>query len=462
MNRVNRRLLSTGSRLLQKFEAGQPTFETRPHLIQKGDITPGISAEEYFARRQRIMDQIPDKSLVIVPGNVTQYASNSVFYQFRQDPNFQYLTGFLEPDSALLLHRESSDVQRAIMFVPRKNAHAEMWEGVRTGTKGAIDVFNADEAYSTEEINSVLKKLAPQVERIYTDFAVDKTRLVPQFGTNILKTVTEHFPTSTQVRSANEMVEAMRMVKTEAEIDCLRTAAEMSSAAFNSAYGIPFRTEHHLHAYLDYHFRIQGCETPGYLAVVAGGAHALTLHYTRNDDVLRDGDLVLVDAGGRYGGYCADISRTWPVNGKFTAPQRDLYQAVLNVNKACIELCTESAGYSLADLHAKSEDLLYSELANAGLQIARHKLRQLYPHYIGHHLGLDVHDGSTPKGEALKSNQVVTIEPGVYVPDSPDFPEHFRGIGIRIEDNVVVGSESAENLTIDTLKEIDDIEACRE
>jgi intermediate cleaving peptidase 55 len=190
--------------------------------------------------------------------------------------------------------------------------------------------------------------------------------------------------------------------------------------------------------------------------------HALTLHYTRNDDVLRDGDLVLVDAGGRYGGYCADISRTWPVNGKFTGPQRDLYQAVLNVNKACIELCTESSGYSLSDLHAKSEELLYSELTNAGLKLTRHQLRELYPHYIGHHLGLDVHDLNSSKLDPLKSNQVVTIEPGVYVPDTPKWPSHYRGIGIRIEDNVVIGPESYENLTIDALKEIEDIEACRD
>jgi intermediate cleaving peptidase 55 len=223
-----------------------------------------------------------------------------------------------------------------------------------------------------------------------------------------------------------------------------------------------FFKEADLHAFLDYQFRINGCEMSAYLPVVASGSHALTIHYTRNDDVLRNGELVLVDAGGKFGGYCADISRTWPVDGKFSGPQRDLYQAVLNVNKACIDLCVASNGLSLSDIHRKSEDLLYTELLNAGMNISRSQLRELYPHYIGHNLGIDVHDLKTASTlDPLKPNQVVTIEPGVYVPQTDQWPKHFQGIGIRIEDNVVVGESSVEVLTVDAYKEINEIEGCR-
>lgn len=505
--------------------------------------------------------------MVIIPGNDVQFATSSVFYEFRQDPNFYYLTGFLEPCAALVLYKgetkvvtrhqhhdllendllengsssssssengsststsdiSNSDMEKgtagsgsgsgdmvnntyndmeSIFFVPEKNAHAELWDGTRTGPNGAIEMFNADRAYPFSDIESQIERLLAKVDTVYMDtFEAKDTNRFHQFfkshGSNVVKgSLAELFrkaddaakssksskssSSSAKVdgseaeeskkfikdarrssrkdyKSAVALVERSRLVKSEAEINTLRIATEMSSVVYNKAYATHFSSESQLQAFLDYEFRMQGCEESAYLPVVAGGIHALTIHYTRNNDLLRDGDLVLVDAGGRYGGYCADISRTWPVNGKFSQQQRDLYQAVLNVNKECITLCKADLGISLHDIHRRSEELMFTELKNAGFtSLSRRDVAVLYPHYIGHNLGLDVHDiTQPPRYSKLLPGQVITIEPGVYVPNDDRFPKHFRGIGIRIEDDVVVGEHDYEVLTSDTLKEIDDIE----
>lgn len=454
------------------IEAGQPIYETHPHRLRPGEVTPGITAQEYYARRQIILESLPDKSLVILPGNDTQFATGSVFHEFRQDPNFFYLTGFLEPGSALVLYKENENLMESLFFVPGKDAHAELWDGVRSGPNGAIEVFNADRAYPFNEIYQQLSTMLDKVQTVYMDTFDFKdsnrfNRFFKSHGQNVLKnSLAELFRKSSgrkDYKSAIALVEKSRLVKSESEIDVMRTACEISSVVYNKAYGTHFDTEAQLMAFLDYEFRMNGCDESAYLPVVAGGSHALTIHYTRNNDRFKDGDMVLVDAGGRYGGYCADISRTWPVNGKFTGPQRDLYQAVLNVNKQCIPLCTVASGMSLHDIHRRSEDLMFTELKNAfgsSAALSRRDVTLLYPHYIGHNLGLDVHDiTQPPRYTKLLPGQIITIEPGVYVPNDERFPKHFRGIGIRVEDDVVVGDKSYEVLTSDTLKEVDDIEA---
>jgi intermediate cleaving peptidase 55 len=199
-----------------------------------------------------------------------------------------------------------------------------------------------------------------------------------------------------------------------------------------------------------------------YVPVVAGGDNALTMHYVRNDMPLRDGDLVLVDCGGEFHGYASDITRTWPVNGKFTEPQRELYQAVLNVNKKCIQLCTEKENISLNGIHEHSVRLMKEELQNLGFKLTEGDVdHRLYPHHIGHYLGLDVHDcHDLDRSRVLRRGYVVTIEPGVYVPYDDRFPHKYQGIGIRIEDNVWVGEEEPVVLSVTSPKEVVDVEAC--
>ncbi|VVT52989.1 uncharacterized protein SAPINGB_P003348 [Magnusiomyces paraingens] len=464
-NIISAQRYSTKSR----FKAGQPIPETHPHLLRPGEITPGIKAEEYYARRARLLDEMPDNSMAIIAGNDTQFATPSVFYEFRQDPNFFYLTGFMEPQSALVLYKKKGNSPESIFFVPPKDEYAELWDGSRTGPKGAIEIFNADNAHSFNDIERVMEKLLKDISIVYYDALPPKeSGRLPNFFRSYNRDVLSgslgellRRSSRKEIRSAVQLVEKSRLIKSPAEIENMRIAAEISADVYNSAYGIRFQTESQLYYYLDYQFRMRGCTESAYLPVVAGGNHALTIHYTKNYDVLKDGDLVLVDAAGRYGGYCADISRTWPVNGKFTAPQKDLYQAVLNVQKECIKYCSTSSGMTLNDIHRQSEQLFYSELKNCGFaSLSRKELTTLYPHYIGHNLGIDVHDiSSPPRFTPLQPGQIITIEPGVYVPDTEEWPKHFRGIGIRIEDDVVVRQSSYEVITSDTLKEIDDIEA---
>lgn len=452
-------------------KCGQPLFETHPHLLKEGELTPGITAQEYYARRLKVLDDMAPGSMAIFPGNDTQFATGSVFYEFRQDPNFFYLTGFLEPKAALVLYKPVSGNAESIMFVQPNDAHAELWDGQRTGPAGAVNIFNADDAHSIADIGSVLRKLLRNVQILYMDSCSEKDNArFPDFFKNYgrdiltgsLEDILRNYQTAPrkEIRSAIGLVEKQRLFKSPAEIENLRIAAEISSEAYNKAYALRFQTEAQLYHFLEFEFKMRGCHESAYLPVVAGGTNALTIHYTKNDMALKENDMVLVDAAGRYGGYCADISRTWPVSGKFSEPQRDLYQAVLNVQKECVKLCSEASGMSLSDIHRSSESLFFTELKNCGFKsLERNQVSQLYPHYIGHHLGLDVHDITRPpRYTPIKAGQVITIEPGVYVPVDPKWPKHFQGIGIRIEDDVVVKKDSYEVITADTLKEIDDIE----
>lgn len=437
---------------------GQALFDNRPHLVGKGCLTPLVTAGEYAQRRRKLMDLMQPNSLAIFAGNTLQYASPSVFYPFRQDPNFQYLTGFLEPQACLLLRKTADgSADETTLVVPEKDDLAEKWEGERTGSEQAREVFGIDDVRSNASLRETVTRLVDSVATVYADTSPQVTmRQVPFFSQELAKLV---HPKLASV-PASHLAMTLREIKSEAEIDCLRVAAEASSEAYNAAYGQNFSAEAQLQSYLGFMFKQHGCESDSYYPVVAGGSHALTIHYVRNDDLLSPGDLVLVDAAGRYGGYCADISRTWPVNGKFTQPQRDLYEAVLETEKQCIQQCTVESGMSLYDLHVYSEAKLRENLANMGLKLSANDLRVVYPHMIGHQLGLDVHDISLPNSatQRLRANQVITIEPGVYVPFSDKFPQHFQGIGIRIEDNIVIGTQAYENLTESCLKEVADVQ----
>lgn len=242
----------------------------------------------------------------------------------------------------------------------------------------------------------------------------------------------------------------------------MRIAGQASGRAFTETMHHSFPSERLLDAHLEYQFRQHGCDGISFEPVVACGRNALSIHYVRNDDVLRDGEMVLVDGGGEHGGYIADITRTFPVNGKFTAAQRDLYNAVLAVQRDCIALCRASAQISLDRLHSLAEEGLKVRLADLGFDMRDGAIETLFPHHLSHYIGLDVHDcpGYSRKDD-LKDGMCVTVEPGIYVPDDDRWPKQFRGVGIRIEDSVAVGGEVPTVLTVEAVKEVDDIEALR-
>ncbi|KAI9492367.1 peptidase M24, structural domain-containing protein [Zychaea mexicana] len=357
------------------------------------------------------------------------------------------------------------------MFVPPKSPADELWDGPRTGVDGVKEIFAADEAFDNGRFPMFLKD-ALLSKHVFMDSPVLKPSILSE--STAMKMVDfgksskwlDYIKSKTQraVKPLSVLVQELRIIKSENEIDLMKKSGNISAKAFIEAmkWTSPEYTEAQLWAKLDYECRMRGSSILAYVPVVASGPNGLSMHYVRNDMQMRDGDLVLVDCGGEYQSYASDITRTWPVNGKFTEPQKKLYQAVLNVNKACIKLCTEKANISLHGIHSVSTRLMKEELAKIGFKTSTWELeRILYPHHVGHYLGLDVHDcHDLDRSRKLKQNMVVTIEPGIYVPFDDRFPREYQGTAIRIEDNCVVGAEEPYVLTATAPKEIVDIEYC--
>lgn len=462
------------------YKLGQPTYETRPHIIAKlGDLTPGISAIEYYERRLKLISSLPKNSLTILVGNQVQFSSGSVFYPFQQNNDLYYMSGWLEPNSIGVLEKVSDQgTDEDLIFhmlVPEKNPQAEIWEGERSGLQGCYEFFNPDEVQDISNAKPYLAKLINRNKFIYTNKQVleEASLFFPLAHTNNNKdSISQLIKTNSSgkvIKPVNNLIAALREVKSPAEIQVMHKAGKISSQTINKAMAKvstkEIQSEKTLGAYLRYEFIRSGCSDEAYIPVVASGENALIIHYTRNDDLLYENEMTFIDAGGKLGGYCSDISRTWPNSGKFSEPQKDLYEMVLNVNKSCINQCYQDNQMSINDLHNYSVNKLLTNIKQLpGFQsITKSELtRYLYPHYIGHHLGLDLHDiPSVSKFKALQENNVVTIEPGIYIPKNDKFPKHYQGIGIRVEDDVVVGktSEDILNLTSGCVKEVPDIEA---
>ncbi|CAG8512619.1 15894_t:CDS:10 [Cetraspora pellucida] len=410
---------------------GQPTPETHPHLMKPGEITPGITAIEYELRRAKLMDRLSENSVAI-----------SLGYRYKMT-----------------------------MFVPPKNRCLEMWEGPRTGVMGAMDFFGADEArilihihirniyfYAMESarFNSKIKEIIKNYKDVYIDLP-PRTNILST--DNIQKNIGRNY-----VKPLSRTIQELRLVKSDAEIALMRKGGEITGKAFiqTMKFTKSGLSEHDLYAKIDFECRIRGAQFLAYVPVVAGGVNALTMHYVRNDMPLRDDDLVLLDAGSEYYGYASDVTRTWPVNGKFTEPQKELYEAVLNVNRRCIKLCTEAEDISLNEIHEVSVEFMKEELLNIGFDLSEGDVDHvLYPHHVGHYLGLDVHDTHyIDRSRRLLRGMVITIEPGIYIPPNDAYPKKYHGMGIRIEDNVVVGATDPIVLSSTAPKEIVDIEYC--
>ncbi|KAI5965211.1 ICP55 [Candida pseudojiufengensis] len=475
------RRLSLNTRPPNSIRLGQPTHETRPHIIPRpGDLTPGISAVEYYQRRLKLAAKMPKNSLAIILGNTTKYSSGSVFYDFQQDNNLYYLTGWLEPDSVMAIEKKSDqgndDDVVFHMLVPPKDIRRELWEGSKSGKEGAYEVFNADSVEDISKASSYIKSLINKSKTVFYDNKYDEKLNAPiksffNFGGEKFYGLNDVILNSGKlINPLSKLIAELRSVKSPGEIEVMHATCKISSRSINKAMGQvstkhPFATEKTLAKYLEYQFVKGGCDKQAYIPVVASGSNALSIHYTRNDDLLYHDELVFIDAGGKLGGYCADISRAWPNYKRgFTEPQKDLYEVVLSTNKKCIELCDESLNYSLHDIHEFSVTSLRKELNNLpGFNVNNSEVsRYLYPHYIGHHLGLDLHDVPTiSRYTKLIEGNVITIEPGLYIPYDDKWPKHFQGIGIRIEDDVVVGKSNDEiiNLTSGCVKEIADIES---
>lgn len=442
---------------------------------------------EYYRRRMALAKEMPKKSAAILVGNTVQFRSGAVFYDFQQDNDFYYLTGWLGPDAVAVIEKVAdAGTDEDVVFhmiVPPKNKTADLWEGDKNGLEGAFDYFNADEVHELNSLDSCLKKIICRNEVIFCDdrnknrYSVGgsntKFALFFGFGQSLRQGSLGELLSSTRkpTNLLKSILARHRLVKSEAEIKVMHKVGQISGRAINTAIarvGLrkPFLSEKVLAQYLEYGFVRGGCDRQAYIPVVASGENALTIHYTRNDDLLYKDETVFVDAGGQLGGYCSDISRAWPNSpAGFTDVQRDIYSVVLSTNKVCIDQCHEFANNSLQNIHELAVSALTNELRQLpGFQdVLRSDVsRELFPHYIGHHLGLDLHDvPSISRLAPLQKGNVVTIEPGLYIPYLEKWPKHFQGIGLRVEDDIAVGKRSSDILNLTSLcaKEVEDIES---
>ncbi|WP_022942623.1 Xaa-Pro aminopeptidase [Psychromonas hadalis] len=426
---------------------------------------------QFQLRRSAFFNKMQVNSIAIFPASVETIRNNDCEYPFRQNSDFHYLTGFNEPDALLMLVKKS-DSLITILFNRKKDKNAEIWHGIRLGQHGAITKLTMDDAYPIDEFEHQLETRLNGTEALYYPMfqsdSLDKSlkRVVNKLRAGKRKGIS----TPNCYFDCLPILHEMRVIKSDFEADLLRQAAEISAAGHVRAMqkcrvGM---WEYQLEAEIKHEFALQGAPNVAYNSIVAGGNNACILHYTENTQQLKEGELVLIDAGAEYQHYAGDITRTFPVNGKFTEHQAKLYQLVLDTQIFAINQI--KPGIAMLDINAKVVELLVDGLLELGLLkgsretlIKEEAHKAFYMHGIGHYLGLDVHDagncGTLDNPRPLEAGMAVTIEPGLYVSFDADVEDCWKGIGIRIEDDLLVTATGVDVLSADVPKTIDEIEA---
>ncbi|EGD79337.1 hypothetical protein PTSG_12918 [Salpingoeca rosetta] len=424
-------------------------------------------SDELRRRHEAVAHNVPPQSIVIVPSAPTVLMTNDIPYRFRQNSNFFYLTGLARetPAAFILITSEAQQIERTILVTKQQSASDRLWNGARmTAEEAASRCGPAVEPAYADQLEHVL---GSRYARQYTPVVSSTQQHDGSFLTSILK----HVP-SDKTLPASRPIDRARLLKSAHEVEMMQASASIASQGFRVTMGTAHvgQNEHAIDAHLENAFRQQGASMHAYPPVVAGGSNALTLHYVENSMPVGtdDHDLVLVDAGCEYGLYCSDITRCWPVGGRFSAAQADVYNAVLRVQLKCLDALDTRTVTSLQDLHhnvfmpaLEVEALQLGLLSHASPKAARATiLRDLCPHAIGHYIGLDVHDTRTvPMAQSFEDGMVVTVEPGMYVPQDARFPERYRGIGVRIEDDVALVNGRSTVLSRHCPKTITDVEA---
>ena len=445
-------------------------------MSQIGEKPAEISIDEFRSRQNRLLSQLrPDDLLVICP-NVEANRSNDVHYPYRSSSDMLYLSGWKDPESILTAHHDGES-WIVTLFVQPKDTLKEIWEGRREGVEGALNGWPIDSAYSIDEFSTIFAEMLSKSNRILSrsgiNIAVDtmvmdaierRDRSRQHFGTG---------PISIEDPSAK--IAELRLRKSAAEIAQMRHVSQISSLAHeismrHSAVG---RREYQLQSVIEGFFSYAGTSGWAYPSIVGCGENATILHYTVNDDICNDGEIVLIDAGAEYNGYAADITRSWPINGKFSDAQKEIYQLVLDAQLAAIDECRVGRPYTAP--HEAARMVLAEGLIELGiitqplddaLCMENGQLRKWYMHNTGHWIGLDVHDVGIykPNGEPrlLEEGMCLTVEPGLYFgawrPDV-ECPKRYADIGIRIEDDILVTSNGPDVLTKDCPKTISELES---
>lgn len=415
---------------------------------------PKVSAHR--ARRVRLARALKS-GVVLIPTAPEVMRNADSNYDFRWDSHFYYLSGFREPEAvlAIVLGRKP----RHILFCRDKNLEREMWDGFRFGPAQAAETFAFDDAQGIDRLDAVIPDLMAEAGRIHTPIGVSRAWDERITGwMNAARDRRPHDPPALSLHDVMSIVGEMRKVKDATEIGILAKAGDIASAAHMRAmrFARPGMHEYEVEAEIIHEFMRNGARQPAYGSIVAAGANACVLHYSENSAPIGKGDLLLIDAGCEYQSYAADVTRTFPAGGKFSAAQRDVYEVVLEAQMACIAAVKPGASVGrFRDVAVKvlSQGLIDLKLVNGSLDavIETARYKQFYMHGAGHWLGLDVHDAGVYKRDGqwvkFEAGNVVTVEPGLYIRPAPGVPRHFWDIGVRIEDDIVVTATGNRNLT---------------
>ncbi len=430
-----------------------------------------ITQKEYQARRRELANRLPVDSIAVIPAASEALRNGDSHYRFRQDSDFYYLTGFNEPDALLLVCAGAKG--ESILFNRPRSPIEEQWTGVRLGQDGACKALGMDVAYSMLDLDARLPELLVNRQAIYYaigQYPVWAKRILAAWQV-VKKQGRRGFAAPEAFCDLAPIIGEMRLFKSSAEIELMQRAAAISVAAHQRAMRACREAtyEYQLEAELLYEFTRQGCRSVAYDSIVAGGSHACILHYTENNKPLRQGDLVLIDAGGEFENYAADITRTYPINGRFSQEQRLIYELVLCAQKAGIALVRPGCVWD--EIQRTIVQILTAGLVELGLLrgsvdelVEREAYKPFYMHQSGHWLGLDVHDCGRyklqGKWRSLEPGMVLTVEPGLYIPSNLESVDPcWWGIGVRIEDDIHVTVDGHKNLSGDLVVDVDDVEA---
>ncbi|TFW73366.1 Xaa-Pro aminopeptidase [Methylotenera oryzisoli] len=429
-----------------------------------------FNLNEFKTRRQQLLQTMGD-GVAIIPTSPELIRNRDSYYPYRFDSYFYYLTGFKEPEALLVLI--AGEDPRSILFCRDKDIEREIWDGFRYGADAAKQTFGFDQAYSFDALDELMPKLMTNQSKLFYSLGADSAWDVRvTTWLNQVKTQTRSGASAPdEVVDVRKLIDEMRLYKTSYELDLMQKSAGIAARAHARAmrYVRAGQMEYELEAEFLHEFYRSGAQAPAYTSIVAGGANACTLHYNANNCLLKEGDLLLIDAGCELDGYASDITRTFPVSGKFSAAQRDIYELVLAAQAAAI--AQVNPGNHWNSPHEAALDVLVQGLIDLKLcqgtkdaVLESGSYRQFYMHRTGHWLGLDVHDAGEYKDKAgdwrkLESGMTLTVEPGCYIRPADNVPEHFWNIGIRIEDDVLVTDSGCDIMTIDAPKTIADIEA---
>jgi Xaa-Pro aminopeptidase len=424
-----------------------------------------------FARRRADFVARMGDAVAVFPSAPETIRTNDSHYPYRQDTDLYFLTGFEEPQSVLVLAPRHATT-KSVLFVRPRDKDMETWNGYRSGVEGAVRDFAVDAAYPIDELDARLPDLLDTSTALYYAFDRDAA-----FNTRVVDLLKRYRTARRrsdagplEVRDPSPLLHEMRVLKSPADVEGMRRTVAISREGHIAAmrYARPGMHEYEVQAIVEFIFTSRGAQSAAYPSIVGSGKNATILHYTTNRERIGDDDLVLVDAGAEVDFYCGDLTRTWPISGTFTSEQRAVYEIVLAAQLKCIEMCRPGANFHI-DVNDAAIKVITEGLVDLGLltgsvdeNIESGAFKRYYMHRIGHFLGMDTHDvGSCREAgdwRVLKPGMVVTVEPGIYIPDEDDVDARFRGIGVRIEDNILITPSGFDNLADGTPKTVEDVE----